>query len=214
MRTHPVFLRLEGRACVVVGGDEAALAKARACREAGAAVTIVAAELASGAEPGMRWLRRAYEPGDLRGAALCYAVTRDPALIGRLEDEARRERVLLNVLDVPGACDFFAAAVVARGDLQVAIGTGGESPALAARLRRRLAEVVGPEYEPYLAILGAVRRRLAAGPARTAAVTALLDSDLLDLVRRDDRAGIDRLLCAVAGGTCTLGALGLEAPGR
>lgn len=214
MRTHPVFLRLEGRTCVVVGGDEAALAKARACREAGAAVTIVAAELASEVEPDIRWLRRAYEPGDLRGAALCYAVTRDPALIGHLEEEARRERVLLNVLDVPAACDFFAAAVVARGDLQVAIGTGGESPALAARLRRRLAEVVGPEYEPYLAILGAVRRRLAAGPARTAAVGALLDSDLLDLVRRDDRAAIDRLLCAVAGGTCSLGALGLEAPGQ
>jgi precorrin-2 dehydrogenase/sirohydrochlorin ferrochelatase len=117
------------------------------------------------------------------------------------------------VLDVPDACDFFAAAVVARGALQIAIGTGGESPALAARLRRQLAEVVGPEYGTYLAILGAVRRRLDAGPARTAVVTALLDSPLLDLVRRDDRPAIDRLLAEVAGSRCTLGALGLEAAG-
>ncbi|MCW5892873.1 MAG: bifunctional precorrin-2 dehydrogenase/sirohydrochlorin ferrochelatase [bacterium] len=214
MRTHPVFLRLEGRACVVVGGDEAALAKALACREAGAAVTIIAPELPPGAEAGMRWLRRGYEAGDLRGAALCYAVTADAALIARLEDEARRERVLLNVLDVPAACDFFAAAVVTRGDLQIAVGTGGESPALAARLRRRLADLVGPEYDTYLTILGAVRRRLDAGPGRGAVLAALLDSDLLELVRRDDRPGIDRLLAEVAGRACTLGALGLEAPSR
>lgn len=212
MRTHPVFLRLEGRACVVVGGDEAALAKARACRDAGAAVTVVAPVLApSGADLGVQWLPRDYAPGDLRGAALCYAVTTDPALIARLEDEARRERVLLNVLDVPSACDFFAAAVVARGDLTLAIGTGGESPALAARLRRQLGEQFGPEYDTYLAILGAVRRRLRPGPARTAIVTALLESPLLELVRRDDRDGIDRLLADVAGGGCTLGGLGLEA---
>lgn len=211
MRTHPVFLRLEGRACVVIGGDEAALQKARACREAGAEVTLVASALSGTAEPGVRWLQRDYAPGDLRGAALCYAVTRDAALIERLRHEAQREHVLLNVLDVPDACDFFAAAVVARGALQVAIGTGGESPALAARLRRQLADAVGPEYGTYLAILGAVRRRLDAGPARTAVVTALLDSPLLDLVRRDDRPAIDRLLADVAGSRCTLDALGLEA---
>jgi siroheme synthase-like protein len=212
MRTHPVFLRLEGRACVVVGGDEAAVAKARACLDAGAEVTIVAPELTPAGEAlGVRWLRRAHTPGDLRGAALCYAVTTDAALIARLEDEARRERVLLNVLDVPSACDFYAAAVVARGDLQIAIGTGGESPALAARLRRQLGEAIGPEYDRYLRILGAVRRRLPAGPARTAVIAALLDSPLLDLVRGDDRAGIDRLLADVAGGGCTLDGLGLEA---
>src|SRR5207245_1050257 len=82
---------------------------------------------------------------------LAYASTRDPELIRRLADEAERERVLLNVIDVPGACTFIAPAVVRRGELQIAIGTGGASPGLAARLRAELEAQVGPEYAPFVA---------------------------------------------------------------
>src|SRR5262245_40479312 len=114
MRTHPVFLRLEGRRCVIVGHDAAAVAKAEACRAAGADVTVISPQ--------------AYRSGHLVGAFLAYASTDDAELIGRLVDDAARERVLLNVVDVPAACTFISPAVVERGELRIAIGTGGASP--------------------------------------------------------------------------------------
>ncbi len=218
MRTHAVFLRLDGRRCVVVGGDEPAERKVERCLAALADVTLVAETLT----PGLTrhcdarrvvWHRRRYRDGDLRGAVLAYASERDPDVIERLRAEADRERVLLNVLDVPEASTFFSPATVTRGDLQVAIGTGGASPGVASRLRRDLAGRIGPEYGPYVAILGAVRRTLATSAGRREVMERLADSDLLALVRREDAAGIDALLRRLAGEGCTLERLGVGLDG-
>jgi siroheme synthase-like protein len=213
MRTHAVFLRLDGRRCVVIGGDEAAERKARACLEASAVVTVIAPEPAPGLEALAAGGRlacelRPYRDGDLRGAFLAYASGTDPGVVAALRDEAARERVLLNVMDVPEACTFYAPAVVERGDLQVAIGTGGTSPGLAARLRRDLERRIGPEYAPYVTILGAVRTTLPR-ERRPDVMARLVDSELLALVRRGERDEIDALLTRVAGEPCTLGRLGV-----
>jgi len=218
MRTHPIFLRLDGRRCVVVGGDAEAERRAVTCRDAGGQVTLIAPEarmeLVGPAESGPGRIDvapRAYQPGDLAGAWVAYASTRDPVLIERLFDEAERERVLLNVVDVPAHCSFFAPAVLQRGELQIAVGTGGASPGLAARVRNQLREVVGEEYGPYVTILQAVRGHLAGRPDRAAVMRAVLDSGLLELVRRRAHAEIDGLLGALVGGRCTLAGLGVEA---
>lgn len=204
MRTHPVFLRLEGRRCVIVGRDGTATAKASACRAAGAEVVVIAPE--------------DYRPGDLAGAFVAYASTRDGDLIRQLVEEAERERVLLNVADVPAACTFISPAVVDRGGLQIAIGTGGASPGLAAQLRREIEVQLGAEYAPFVAILGAVRRTLGADPLRAGeraqVVATLLASPLLDLVRHGHRAEIDALLARVAGRGCTLERLGVALDDR
>jgi siroheme synthase-like protein len=218
MRTHPVFLCLEGRLCVAVGGDRLIEDKVNACRRAGADVAVVAPELTPAlrglADAGaVHWHARDYRSGDLRGAVLAYASSEDPPTIAALREEATRERVLLNVIDVPDACSFLAPAVVARGDLQVAIGTGGASPSLAAQLRREIERVVGPEYAPLVAILGAVRHARRGDPGRAAVLQSLIDSPLLDLLRRGDRPAVDRLLARIAGESCTLERLGVEALG-
>lgn len=215
MRTHAVFLRLEGRRCVVVGGDGVAEAKARACLRSGADVTVVAPGLADGlaalvVDGGVRHVARGYRPGDLAGAAVAYATVGDEATLAALCAEAVREHVLLNVTDRPEACDFLAPAVVSRGDLQVAVGTGGASPGLAAALRRQLEASFGPEYAPFVAILGAVRRRLARDPRRVAVMDALLGSPLLDTVRRGRPDEVDRLLGGLVGADCTLAGLGVS----
>jgi precorrin-2 dehydrogenase/sirohydrochlorin ferrochelatase len=215
MRTHPVFLRLAGRRCVVIGGDEVAAVKARACIDAGGDVTVIAPTLTAHLERTIaagdaRHHARAYRAGDLAGAFIAYASTRDAALVERLVAEAESEHVLLNVVDTPDACTFLAPAVLARGELQVAVGTGGASPALASRLRGEIAAVVGPEYGALVAILGALRGRLPAGPERVAALGRLVDSPLVDLVRQGRRAEIDALLEAVAGSGCTLERLGIS----
>jgi siroheme synthase-like protein len=214
MRTHAVFLRLEGRRCVVIGGDATAERKVLACLEAGAHVTVIAPAVEPGldglSEAGrIRHERRAYRDGDLCGAMLAYAVTGDPTVIAALEAEAAREHVLLNVVDVPAACSFYAPAVVARGDLQVAIGTGGSSPTLAARLRRDLEGRIDAAYEPYVTILGAVRSALPRA-RRAEVMERLVDSDLLALVRRDDRGAIDALIATTTGEPWTLQRLGVD----
>jgi siroheme synthase-like protein len=214
MRTHPVALCLEGRRCVVVGGDAAAEAKARACVEAGAVVTVVAAESTStlralGIKGTVEHLDRDYRSGDLAGAFLAYASVDSLSRAAALREEAEHERVLLNVIDRPEVCSFIAPAVVVRGRLTIAVGTGGASPGLAARLRRQLEGQFGPEYGPYTAILGAVRARLADNPARADVLGLLLDSPLLDLVRRGDRDAIDSLLARAVGDGCTIAALGV-----
>ena len=218
MRTHAVFLRLEGRTCVVVGGDQIAADKTALCLGARAHVTVVAPDLL----PALGRLRdegriahhaRAYRDGDLRGAFLAYASEHDPGVIAVLRAEAERERVLLNVADEVEGCTFFAPALVARGDLQIAIGTGGASPGLAAGLRRDLESRFGPEYAPYVAILGAVRRSLARAQ-RGEVMGRLVDSDLLALVRRGERGEIGALLQRLAGEGCTLGRLGVALDGE
>lgn len=215
MRTHPVFLCLEGRPCVVVGGGPLAEAKAEALLRAGARVTVVAAVLTPGLTArvragAVRHVARDHRPGDLREVFLAYAAVDDPQAIAGLRAEAERERVLLNVVDRPEACTFVSPAVVERGGLQVAVGTGGASPGLAAALRRELEERFGPEYAPFIAILGAVRGALAGRPGRGDVLAALVASPLLDLVRRGRPDEIDQLLTAVAGDACTLGRLGVR----
>jgi siroheme synthase-like protein len=213
MRTHAVFLRLDGRSCVVVGGDPVAERKVEGCLAAGGTVTVVAETLTPALEHleasgRIACRRRAYREGDLLGAVIAYAAERDPRVIAALRAEADREHVLLNVVDVPESSTFFAPAVVARGDLQIAVGTGGSSPGLASRLRRELEAEIGPEYAPYVEILGAVRRRLPDG-RRAEVMARLVDSELLALVRDGRAVAIDALLERLAGETCTLGRLGV-----
>ena len=202
---------------MVVGGDATAERKTEACLAALAQVTVIAPTLTAGlerlrADGRITWEPRSYRDGDLRGAAVAYASERDPRAIAALRAEADREHALLNVVDVPEASSFFAPAVVARGDLQIAIGTGGTSPGFAARLRREIEARVGPEYAPYLAILGAVRTTLPGG-RRAEVMEQLVDSDLLSLVQRGEREAIDGLLQRLAGETCTLGRLGVVLDG-
>jgi siroheme synthase-like protein len=214
--THPVFLRLAGRRVVVLGGDAAVADKALACRAAGAQVTLVAEDPvpalhAAIAEHAMTHVPRGYRPGDLAGAFVCYASLDDPTEIARVRDEACRERVLLNVLDTPEACDFFAPAVVARGALQIAVGTDGKSPAAAAGVRDRIAGAFGAEFGLMVEILGEVRRTLAGRPDRPDVLRVLARSELPELLRRHDLAAVDRLLAATAGDDCSLARLGFVA---
>jgi siroheme synthase-like protein len=214
METHGVFLRLGGRRCVVVGGDDVATARALACAAAGADVTLVADVPCEGALEAARSGRirlaaRPYRGGDLAGAVLAYASSRDPDLIARLRADAAAAGVLLNVVDVPDACDFFAGAVVERGAVTVLVGTGGTAPAVAGVVRSRIADTVGPEYGALATVIGALRARLADRPDRTHLLRRLARSRLVDHLRDGDVGGAERLIHEITGTPCTLAALGV-----
>src|SRR6266498_2061480 len=103
--------------------------------------------------------RRGFDPADLDGAFLCVASSDDPEQRAAIFAEARARGVLVNLVDDTDHCDFAAPAVVRRGELVIAVSTGGRSPALASRLRRLLEERFGPEWEELSALLGEVREQ-------------------------------------------------------
>ena len=214
----PIFLDVTGRECVVVGGGEVAARKVESLLEAGARVTVVSPHLSPpleslAANGSMTHIARDYQRGDIRGCVLVYAATDDPKLHRELAVEARALGIPVNVVDVPELCTFIAPAVVKRGALQIAISTGGASPAFAARLRRELENRFGTEYARTLEVLRAARRRLHSDeidPAeRMRRLKALAESALPAAIAAGDVAAIDRILATHLGDGVSLAALGL-----
>jgi precorrin-2 dehydrogenase/sirohydrochlorin ferrochelatase len=158
----PVALELSGRRCVVTGGGPGAEGKARALLEAEADVVVIAATVTDGLRDLVRrgelsHLARRYERGDLVGAFLVIAADADRAMRAEVFAEAEAERVLCNAIDDVEHCHFAVPSIVRRGELLVAISTGGRAPALAKRLRRRLTAELGWEWEALVDVLGEVR---------------------------------------------------------
>ncbi len=167
------FLDLRGRRCLVVGGGEIGERKARTLLQSGAQVTVVSPAVTRGlaalATVGrIVERRRPFRRSDLRGCALAVAATGDPAVDDTVAALARRARVLVNVVDRPERCDFILPSVLQRGELQIAVSTGGRCPALAREIRRRLESLFGPEYAELVARTGQARRAARAA-ARTPA---------------------------------------------
>jgi precorrin-2 dehydrogenase/sirohydrochlorin ferrochelatase len=165
----PMFLKLAGRPCLVVGGGTLAEAKIESLLQAGAEILVVApratpkvTDLASNRK--LIWRSRVFVPADLNDQFLVIAATSSPNVNDAIFQEAKRQGVLCNVVDDPERCDFYYAAVVRRGHFQIAISTGGLSPALAQRIRQELEQQFGMEYESWLEQLGKTRRELLANP--------------------------------------------------
>jgi len=169
MSLFPMFLKLEGRRCLVVGAGTVAEAKIESLLATEAAVRVVAPhatpKVREWARQGrIEWQAREYGVGDLLGVFLVIAATKSPALHDEIYAEARRRGVLCNAVDEPERCDFYFPAVVRRGELQIAISTGGLSPALAQRLRKDLEHQFGPEWEQWVQKLGQTREELLSIP--------------------------------------------------
>lgn len=167
MSLFPIFVKLEGRLVVVVGGGLVAEGKIPALLSAGGRVRVVAPsitrQIAEWVRSGkVEWLPKAFAPTDLHGAVLVIAATSAAGVNEGVFREAEARGVLCNAVDDIVQCHFYYGAVVQRGDLQIAISTNGKSPALAQRLRKELEAQFGPEYEAWVEWLGAAREALRA----------------------------------------------------
>jgi precorrin-2 dehydrogenase len=185
MILFPAFLTVAGRRCVVVGAGPVAEEKIEGLLRAGADVRVVAPEATRrvrelARKKKLRWDERAFRASDLGGAFLVVAATSSPSLHAHIYRLARRRGVLCNVVDDPEHCDFYYGSVVRRGELQIAISTGGHSPALAQRLRKKMEKEFGAEYEEWLKELGKIRKQLFAkkiAPKRRRALLHRLASE-------------------------------------
>jgi precorrin-2 dehydrogenase/sirohydrochlorin ferrochelatase len=159
----PAFLKLDGRAVLVVGAGKIGEQKIEGLLSTGARITVVALQANERVQEWGRAGRlslhqRAFQAADLDGMFLAIVATSSRDLNEFVYREAQGQRVLCNVVDVPEQCDFFYPAVVQRGDLQIAISTSGQSPSLAQRIRKQLEQQFGPNYASWVEELGRTRR--------------------------------------------------------
>ena len=163
----PMFLKLAGKQCLVVGAGKVGEPKIGGLIDTGARIHVVAIEASDTVR---EWARtgkiqldlRAFSENDLDGNFLAVVATASNSLNERIYREANRRGVLCNVVDVPEYCDFFYPAVVRRGDLQIAISTNGQSPSLAQKIRQQLERQFGPGYAEWVEQLGETRRLILA----------------------------------------------------
>lgn len=159
---YPIFLDIEGHDVLIVGGGEVCARKAETMLRYGARVTVVApdisAEIEQWASSGRLAVRRkSYDRTDLDGASIVIASTDDPCVNGRVARDCRRRRIPVNVVDVTHLCEFIVPAIMESGSIQLAVSTGGKSPALARTLKEDLRKFVGPEYAEINDLLGTLR---------------------------------------------------------
>lgn len=160
---YPVYLNLTGKKCLVFGGGPIAEDKIAKLQSTGAQVTIVSPtvtpNLQAWAHRGdFQWQPREYQAGDMEGAFLSIAATNDRQVNHEIFQEAERLGVLINVVDDPEQCTFIAPAVVRRGQVTLAISTGGASPALARKLREALTEDAVLEWADLARVLSLARK--------------------------------------------------------
>jgi siroheme synthase-like protein len=193
---YPLFLDLENRGALVVGGGSVAVRKVESLMRSGARVTVVAPECADeieqwGRDGAIELRRKHYDRGDLNGAVLVIAATSDAPTNARVASDCREERILVNVVDLTAMCDFIVPAVVESGSIQVAVSTGGQSPALARKLKHDLQRLVGPEYGEANDILGnlrdAAKSALPTDADRKQFFDRLIAAGLVELLRENRR---------------------------
>lgn len=160
---YPIYIDIEDRDVVIVGGGNVCARKAETMMKYGARVTIVSPEfteeMEQWARDGVLAIRRKeYEETDLDGASMVIASTDDQCVNARVARDCRRRKIPVNVVDVTHLCEFIVPAIVERGSIQIAVSTGGKSPALARTLKEDLQKFVGPEYDEINQVLGTLRK--------------------------------------------------------
>jgi precorrin-2 dehydrogenase/sirohydrochlorin ferrochelatase len=208
VRYYPLFLDISGRKCVVIGGGNVAERKVERLLACGALTEVVGKVLtpllAAWKVEGKIVHRSAdYEESCLVDAFLVIGATDDEAVNGRIARDARALGIPVNIVDDPARCDFILPSIVERGDLSIAVSTGGRSPALAKKLRRDLEAVYGPEYAILLEILGELREKVIAGERPSdenrERFEAVVSSEILDHIRARRWKDVKDLILGLTG---------------
>ena len=208
MKYYPINLNIRNKRCVVIGGGEVAERKVGQLIKAGAQVIVISPRLTKKLrnltiKEKIQHINRNYKAGDLRGAILAFAATDDHNVNRQALEEARRRRVLLNIVDSPEGCDFIVPSLVARGDLLLTVSTSGKSPALSKKIRKELKALYGREYSVFLKLLGSIRESLLTNPflrrRRGNTFRRLVNSRLLSMIKQANSRGVDKILKDILG---------------
>lgn len=164
----PVFLKLEDLDTLIVGGGNVGLEKLSALLKSspGARVTLVASRIRdeirqlAASSSHIQLIERNFRVRDLQNKDVVLLATDDAALHDRIRLLARKRRLLINVADTPGLCDFYLGSVVTKGNLKIGISTNGKSPTIAKRIREFLEESIPENTDDLLKNMQAIRARM------------------------------------------------------
>lgn len=205
---YPVYIQLREQPCVVIGGGKIAEGKVQGLLAAGAKVTIISPELTPHLHElveqyQIAYVARAFQSGDLTGAFMVICAVDQVEINHKVWQEASANRQLVNVVDDTPRCNFIAPAILRKGDLTISISTAGKAPALAVRLKERLQEQLGTEYERFLELSGQLReplaRRVPNFETRKALWYELVDSDALNLLAQGDEPAALETISQIVG---------------
>lgn len=205
MKYYPVFWDITGKKCVVVGGGDVAARKVSRLLDCGAKVCVVSPKLVPELirlknDRSIEHINDDYAREHLCGAALVIGATDDENTNAAISQDAKAGGIPVNIVDDPQKCDFILPSLVERGDLTIACGTGGASPALARHLREELETIYGEEYASLINILGKLRGRMEknAGLGKLW-FDGLLKAGLLDAIRGKDPILVKKIVHDVTG---------------
>jgi precorrin-2 dehydrogenase/sirohydrochlorin ferrochelatase len=205
LKYYPIFLDIRDKKCVIVGGGEVAARKAERLLDCGAKVFVISPKLS----PELFALKEKnilchiaaqYSDDLIDGASLIIGATDDEKINARISSDARSRNIPVNIVDDSAKCDFILPSLVQRGDLAIAIGTGGNSPALARHLREELEAKYGKEYEIFLNILGNLRVKM----VKNAGVgkdwfESMLAAGMLDSIKNKDIKKVKEIVQKITG---------------
>jgi len=205
LKYYPVFWDITGKKCVVIGGGEVAARKVARLLDCGAKVHVVSPllvpELADLKKRGrIGHIAGEYADEHLSGAALVIGATDDDEINASISRDAKARGIPVNIVDDPQKCDFILPSLVERGDLTIACGTGGNSPALARRLREELEAAYGEEYAALLDILGQLRSKMEKNAGRGRVwFDQLMAAGLLESLRQKDADAAKKIVREITG---------------
>jgi precorrin-2 dehydrogenase/sirohydrochlorin ferrochelatase len=167
MRYYPIYLDVQNRHCLVVGGGSVGARKISTLLDCGASVTVVSPRISAklnelAKKTTLIIKKRPFQFSDLKDKFLVIGATDNQELNQQIHAEAERLGILCNIADRPEACNFILPSIVKKGDLVIAISTSGSSPAFAKKLRKDFEKQFGNEYAAFLELMGAIRKKLLA----------------------------------------------------
>jgi len=195
-RYYPIYLDIEDRNVVIIGGGNVCARKAETMMKYGGRVTVVSPDFTDeiekwAAEGCLRLRRKRYDATDVEEAHIVIASTDDQQVNEQIAADCRKRRIPVNVVDVTPLCEFIVPAIIDKGSIQIAISTGGSSPAIARTLREDLTRFVGPEYVEINDVLGTLRAGakavLPTDVDRKAFFDGIIAAGVLDLLRQGKR---------------------------
>jgi len=193
---YPIYIDIENREVIIIGGGNVCARKAETMMRYGARVTVVAPKLNDEIEAWAREerlvvKRKRYDHGDLGGANLVIASTDDTSVNEQIAADCRARRIPVNVVDVTPLCEFIIPAIVESGSIQIAVSTGGKSPAIARTLKEDLQRAIGPEYAEINDVLATLREgakaKLPTDVDRKRFFDGIIAAGILEMLRHGKR---------------------------
>jgi len=160
-----MFVKLQNKKCIVLGGGQVAERKICLLLEAGGQVVLISPEITEKLKSlvinnKIEYLNRKYKKGDLKGAYIVIAATDSPMVNKKIYEESSKSGIMINIVDAPELCDFILPSFIKRGPLMITVTTDGESPALAKKIRKDIEKIYGEEYGAFTTLLGSLRERI------------------------------------------------------